>query len=67
MFHFQPSKATPGGTTFTHEEEFSGPLAFMMGEGWMANAIGMRKKTREGFEGFNGDLKRWCESGEAGQ
>ena len=63
MFHFQPSKTTPGGTTFTHEEEFSGPLAFMIGEGPLANLIGMRKKTQSGFEGFNRDLKKWCEEG----
>jgi hypothetical protein len=37
----------------------------MMGEGLIAKKSGFREKTRKGFEGFNGDLKRWIEgSGE---
>ncbi len=36
-----------------------------MGEGFIAKKSGFREKTRRGFEGFNGDLKRWIEgSGE---
>jgi hypothetical protein len=44
-----------------HEESFTGILAFMMGEGFVARSMGLRESTRRGFEGFNKDLKAWCE------
>jgi hypothetical protein len=56
-FRFEPSKITPGGTTFVQSEKFSGVLSFLIAEG-----TAFAKQTREGFEGFNGDLKKKCES-----
>jgi hypothetical protein len=54
-----------GGTIFIHEEAFSGLLGPLMGEGFLAKNLGFREKTKRGFEGFNGDFKRWVEgSGE---
>ena len=38
-------------------EKFSGILAFLIAEG-----TGFWKSTKEGFEGFNADLKARCES-----
>ncbi|CAI6340086.1 unnamed protein product [Periconia digitata] len=60
-FRFHPSSTTPGATTLVHEEEFTGALTWMVGEGVVAKSLGMREKTRKGFEGFNEDLKKWCE------
>jgi hypothetical protein len=60
-FIFQPSAKTPGGTTFVHEEEFEGALAFVIGDGAVGRMVGFREKTRSGFERFNRDLKVWCE------
>jgi hypothetical protein len=57
QFRFEPSKITPGGTTFVQAEKFSGILTFMIAEG-----TGFWKSTKEGFEGFNEDLKKRCES-----
>jgi hypothetical protein len=48
-------------TTFIHEEEFSGLLSWMMGDNTVANWMGFRTKTKNGFESFNKDLKAWCE------
>ena len=62
-FHFTESQVTEGGTTFVHEEVFSGPLAFTVGEGAAARMLGLREKARVGFEGFNEDFKRWIEQG----
>jgi hypothetical protein len=53
FFRFEASKTTPGGTTFSHGEEFKGPLAAPFG--W----FGMGSKTSIGFE--NEDLKREAE------
>jgi hypothetical protein len=61
IFNFQPSTTSPGNTTFVHEEEFSGLLAFIMGEGLLARWVGLRETTRKAFVGYNEDLKRWCE------
>ncbi|KAF8864632.1 hypothetical protein BDZ45DRAFT_721605 [Acephala macrosclerotiorum] len=61
IFGFQPSTSSPGHTNFIHEEEFSGLLAFLMGEGILARWFGLREKTRKRFVGYNEDLKRWCE------
>jgi hypothetical protein len=55
FFRFEESKTTPGGTTFSHGEEFSGILAAPFG--W----FGMGSKTGTGFERFNQDLKREAE------
>ncbi|KAI9753351.1 MAG: hypothetical protein M4579_005209 [Chaenotheca gracillima] len=55
-FRFEPGP-TPGTTTLTHSEEFSGPLTFLM------KIIPQGTKQKEGFEGFNDDLKRRVESG----
>ncbi|KAJ5131816.1 hypothetical protein N7448_005974 [Penicillium atrosanguineum] len=60
-FRFEPSATTPGGTTFTQQEEFTGYLSFIVGEGVIARSLGMREKTEKGFEKFNKDLKAWCE------
>lgn len=48
-------------TLFVHGEEFSGILGWIIGDGWIAGCLGMRVKTTRGFEGFNADLKAWCE------
>ncbi|KAH8732186.1 hypothetical protein GQ44DRAFT_697227 [Phaeosphaeriaceae sp. PMI808] len=60
-FKFEPSTITPGGTTFTQEENFGGAFGFLMGEGFIAKQAGMGVKTTKGWEGFNQDLKKWCE------
>lgn len=43
------------------EEEFTGAMTWLIGEGVVARGLGMREKTRKGFEGFNEDFKGWCE------
>lgn len=60
-FRFAPSHTTPGGTTFTQEESFSGALGFLMGEGFIAKKLGFGAKTILGWEGYNRDFKGWCE------
>ncbi|EMC98010.1 hypothetical protein BAUCODRAFT_22864 [Baudoinia panamericana UAMH 10762] len=55
-FRWEPSQTTPNATTFTHGEDFSGPLAFLIG--WS----GMGAKAATGFKKFNEDLKRHAES-----
>jgi len=60
-FSFTGSKPSPGQTTFIQEENFSGVLGWIMGEGVWARALGMRESTRKNFEGFNEDLKAWSE------
>jgi hypothetical protein len=62
-FHFTESQVTKGATTFIQEEKFDGLLTFMVGEGMVAKMIGMREKTKNGFEGYNRDFKKWVESG----
>jgi hypothetical protein len=62
-FHFEPSSETQGGTTFVQQEQFTGLLSFLMGEGLLARSVGAAEKTKRGFEGYNKDLKAWCESG----
>lgn len=62
-FHFVPSTTTPGGTSFTQEEVFSGVLGWLlMGEGVVGRAAGMKEKTKGTWDGFNADLKRECEN-----
>ncbi|KAK6523169.1 hypothetical protein TWF694_006064 [Orbilia ellipsospora] len=61
IFRFEPSSQTQGGTTFTHEEKFTGLLSFIMGSNVAANSIGLRASTQKGFEKYNVDLKKWCE------
>jgi hypothetical protein len=63
IFRFEPSGVTPGATTFHQDEDFSGLISGVIGENFIANALGFRKKTQAGFEGLNADLKRWVESG----
>jgi hypothetical protein len=60
-FIFAPSKVTPGGTTFTQSEEFSGALAWLMGDSMPARAAGMREGTKTKWEVFNQDLKKELE------
>ncbi|KAH8891454.1 hypothetical protein GQ53DRAFT_746562 [Thozetella sp. PMI_491] len=62
IFRFEPSTKTQGGTRFVHEETFSGPVAFLMGEGFAARSVGLKEKTVKGFETYNKDLKTWCET-----
>lgn len=61
-FYWTPSQTTPGGTTFTQEEVFSGLLGGLYGEGAIARSVGVKEKTRRGWEGFNADLKRAVET-----
>ncbi|KAI4697466.1 uncharacterized protein J4E84_000596 [Alternaria hordeiaustralica] len=51
-----------GGTKFTQEEVFSGALSFLMGENAVARKFGFPEKTKKGWEGYNNDLKAWCEA-----
>jgi hypothetical protein len=60
-FRFMASAVTPGGTTLVHEERFTGAMTWCIGEGAVAGLLGVREKTRLGFEGFNEDLKKVCE------
>ena len=55
-FRFEPSKTTPGSTTFIQSEEFFLLMALMM-----SSTFGWDKGTKAGFEGFNKDLKARCE------
>ncbi|KAF3048576.1 hypothetical protein E8E11_006356 [Didymella keratinophila] len=66
-FYWTPSQTTPGGTTFTQEEVFSGLLGGLYGEGAIAKSMGMKEKTRLGWEEFNGDLKRAVEAEQGGK
>jgi hypothetical protein len=52
---------TPGGTTFTQEEKFTGALSFLIGTNIAAKAAGITEKTLVGWDRYNHDLKRWCE------
>ncbi|KAJ6255800.1 hypothetical protein Dda_9410 [Drechslerella dactyloides] len=61
IFRFEPSTKTQGGTTFVHEEKFTGLLSFIMGHNPVARGIGLRDSTQKGFERYNRDLKVWCE------
>lgn len=49
------------GCKFEHGERFGGLTSFMMGEGWVAGLLGIRKMSEKGFAAFNADLKRKCE------
>ncbi|RDL37268.1 uncharacterized protein BP5553_04701 [Venustampulla echinocandica] len=60
-FRFSPGVSGPETTIFIHEEQFSGLLAFMIGDNWFARSVGLRRKTEAGFKGFNVDLKSVCE------
>ena len=51
---------TPGGTTFTQGEEFTGLFSFVMRPLW---GYGAGLGTKKGFERVNGDLKVLCERG----
>jgi hypothetical protein len=62
-FRFTESEITKGATTFTQEEQFSGPSAFIIGDGAIGKMMGIKEKTKSGFEGFNTDLKKWVEGG----
>ncbi|KAH8174697.1 hypothetical protein LIA77_06116 [Sarocladium implicatum] len=55
-FGFNESKTTPGGTTFTQFEEFTGLASFLMAEGWS-----MRKNSAATWEKFDQDLKAEAE------
>ena len=55
-FLFQPSKETPGHTTFVDNEDFSGLLSFLM----LSPLMGAG--TKANFEKFNEDLKKRVES-----
>ncbi|KAL2826446.1 hypothetical protein BDW59DRAFT_160966 [Aspergillus cavernicola] len=50
-----------GRTKLIHEENFTGLLAGVMGEGYLAGMLGMRESSRKGFDGFNEDFKAWVE------
>ncbi|PQE12336.1 Polyketide cyclase dehydrase protein [Rutstroemia sp. NJR-2017a BVV2] len=54
-FLFEPSTVTPGNTTFTQMEEYSGPISFLM-QPWL-----MGRTIKGQFEKFNADLKAKCE------
>ncbi|POR35748.1 Uncharacterized protein TPAR_04062 [Tolypocladium paradoxum] len=56
MFVFEPSVATPGGTTFMQAEAFSGVLPALKPQG-----AELWKSIEKDFVGFNEDLKKKCE------
>jgi len=56
-FHFTPSAKTPGHTTFSQDEEFSGLFSPLMRFGFMEN------KLMPNFVTFDEDLKRRVEGG----
>jgi hypothetical protein len=56
QFYFNPSQTNPGNTTFVQKEDFTGPLAFVMREGWSPY-----EATRKVFEAFNKDIKEEVE------
>jgi hypothetical protein len=43
------------------EEKFTGIFAFVMGDNFIARAIGIPEKTQKGWKKYNQDLKAWCE------
>jgi len=61
IFRFEPSTKTQGGTTFVQEEKFTGLLSFLMSDGFIARSVGLKESSKKGFEGYNEDLKKWCE------
>jgi hypothetical protein len=61
-FHFAPSTISPGGTTFTQEEAFSGALGFLMGDNVVGRWCGFGSKTEGNWDEFNRDLKKACEA-----
>lgn len=67
-FYWTPSKTTPGGTTFTQEEKFTGVLgALLYGESVVARSAGRKESTRKGWQGLNEDLKKVVESEQGGK
>ncbi|KAL4881205.1 hypothetical protein BJY04DRAFT_218381 [Aspergillus karnatakaensis] len=50
-------------TRLVHGEDFTGWLAGVYGEGWLARTVGLKKQGEQGFNEFNADLKRWVEGG----
>jgi hypothetical protein len=66
-FFFKPSTETPGGTTFTQEEKFTGIMSFIMGANFVARSIGIPEKTKKGWTKYNQDLKAWCEASNNGK
>ncbi|KAF2727668.1 hypothetical protein EJ04DRAFT_132902 [Polyplosphaeria fusca] len=63
IFRFEHSEVTPGGTTFSQEESFSGALSFLMGDNFAGRTLGWQEKSHKGWIRYNEDLKRWCEGG----
>lgn len=61
-FRFNSSEKTPGGTKLIQKEDFSGPLAILMGESW-----GFGGSSRKNFEQFNENLKKAAEKAAAEQ
>lgn len=57
VFEFQPSKTTPGSTTFVQYEDFTGLLSFTMKAEKKSGA-----QNLEGFNAVNRDLKAKVES-----
>ncbi|KAL0941720.1 activator of hsp90 atpase 1 family protein [Colletotrichum truncatum] len=55
-FYFRPSNKTPGGTTMTQLEDFSGFLAFLMKPFW-----GFEKQTLTNWKQFDQDIKKESE------
>ncbi|KAL3417986.1 activator of hsp90 ATPase 1 family protein [Phlyctema vagabunda] len=62
-FHFE-SIDNGNGTKFIQEEVFSGPLSFIMGEGFLARLFGVKAETEAGYMGFNIDFRKWVENTE---
>ena len=57
IFRFEPSQTTPGWTTFTQAEEFTGLLAFLL-----RPSMPLGKSTKADYEKFNQDIKARVES-----
>ncbi|KAL4796624.1 hypothetical protein BDV19DRAFT_388129 [Aspergillus venezuelensis] len=60
----KPTMASGGmRTRLVHGEDFTGWLAGVYGDGWLAKMVGLKEQGERGFNEFNADLKRWVEGG----
>ncbi|KAL4968126.1 SRPBCC domain-containing protein [Aspergillus stella-maris] len=60
----KPNMASGGvRTRLVHGEDFTGWLAGVYGDGWLARIVGLKEQGGQGFNEFNADLKRWVEGG----
>ncbi|PIA93857.1 hypothetical protein CB0940_05059 [Cercospora beticola] len=63
---FEPDSSSPGNTILHHGEEFGGPLAFLMGDNFIARMSGAKSWVEKSNNDFNKDFRKWIEEGEEG-